>query len=240
LELDESNAAAHTALADVKKGYDWDLAGAEAEYQRALRLNPSHLLTRLWYAESLARMGRYGEALEESARALALDPVSPNSQGNRAMLFFRARRYDDAIRASQQALDLDPNFVNALWWQGLSYAGLRDFPRSVACLTRAIGMNDGPLFRALLGHVHGRAGEKEKALGILEEITTLAKRRYASPVDFAIVYAGMGDADSTFHWLETAYHARATRIHELPSMYFDNVRSDPRYPDLMRRVGLPL
>jgi len=239
LQLDESNAAAHNALADVKKGYDWDLAGAEAEYKRALQLNPSHLLTRLWYAECLTRMGRYDESIAESGRALALDPVSPGSYGNRAMLFFRARRYDEAIRAGQQALDLDPSFVNALWWQGLSYAGNRDFPKSIACLTKAIGMNDGPLFRGLLGHVYGRAGDRAKALSILEELTAMARQRYVSPVDFAVVYAGLGDADSTFLWLEKAYRTRATRIGELPSMYFDSVHSDPRYADLMRRIGLP-
>jgi len=155
------------------------------------------------------------------------------------MLLWRARRYDEAIREAQQALDLDPNFINALWWQGLSYAGKRDLPNSIACLTRAIGMNDGPLFRALLGHVYGRAGERAKALRILEELATMSRQRYVSPVDFAVVHAGLGDAGSTFHWLEKAYNTRATRIHELPLPYFDSLRSDPRYADLRRRVGLP-
>lgn len=149
-------------------------------------------------------------------------------------------RYDEAIRAGQQALDFDPRFVNALWWQGLSYAGIRDFPRSIACHTKAIGMNDGPLFRALLGHVYGRAGESAKARGILRELATMSERRFVSPMDFAVVYAGLGDADSTFLWLEKAYQTRATRISELRSMYFDSVRSDSRYADLMRRIGLPL
>jgi len=203
-------------------------------------LNPSHVLTRLWYAECLTRMGRYDEAIAESGRAIALDPVSPNGYGNRAMIFFRARRYDEAIRASQQALDLNPSFVNALWWQGLSYAGRRDFPKSIALLTKAAGMNNGPLFRSLLGHVYGRAGERAKAGGILDELAAMSKQRFVSPMDFAVVYAGLGDADSTFQWLEKAYQARATRIQELRSMYFDSVRSDPRYAGLMRRVGLPL
>jgi serine/threonine-protein kinase len=136
LELDESSAGAHNALADVKQGYDWNLGGAETEFKRALQLNPSHVLTRLWYAECLTRMGRHDEAVAESGRALALDPVSSNSYGNRAMIFFRARRYDEAIQAGQQALDLNPSFVNALWWQGLSYAGQRDFPKSIALLTK--------------------------------------------------------------------------------------------------------
>jgi TolB-like protein/DNA-binding winged helix-turn-helix (wHTH) protein len=240
LELDESNAGAHNALGDVKQGYDWDLPGAEAEFKRALKLNPSHLLTRFWYAESLTRMGRYDEAIAESGRALVLDPVSPASYGNRGMLFFRARRYDEAILASQRALDLDPSFINALWWQGLAYAGNRDFPKSIACLTRAIATNDGPVFRALLGHVYGRSGEKAKALAILEDLKTLSTQRYISPGYFAVVYAGIGDANSTFQWLENAYQTRAVSLQELPCMYFDSVRSDPRYPDLMRRIGLPL
>ena len=240
LELDDSSAGAHNALADVKKGYDWDLTGAEAEYKRALRLNPSHLLTHMWYAESLTRMGRYDEAIKESDLAIALDPVSPHSQSNRGMIFFRARRYDQAIQASQQALDLDPHYINALWWQGLSYAGKRDFPKSIDCLTKAIGMNDGPLFRALLAHVYGRAGEAAKARAILEQITVMSGQRYVSPVDFAVIYAGLGDADSTFRWLEKAYETRATRVGELTSLYFDSFRSDPRYADLMRRLGIPL
>jgi TolB-like protein/DNA-binding winged helix-turn-helix (wHTH) protein len=239
LELDESSAGAHNVLADVKKGLDWDLTGAEVEYKRALELNPSHLLSRLWYGECLIRAGREGQALEEMRKALQLDPVSPLSHSGHAMLLFRLRRYDEAIRISQHALELDPSFVNALWWQGLSYAGNRDFPKSIACLLKGIGMSEGPLFPALLGHVYGRSGERSKALGIVNQLTAMATKRFVSPVDFAIIHAGLGDANSTFAWLEKAYQARATRIQELPSMYFDSVRSDPRYADLLRRVGLP-
>ena len=238
LELDESNASAHNVLAEVKKGYDWDLAGAVTEYRRALQLNPSHLLTRLWYAECLTRMGRHEEALTEYGRALTLDPVSPLSSNSRAMYFLRTRRYDEAIRASQQALELDPQFINALWWQGLSYAGNRNFSKAIASLAKAVSMSEGPLFRALLGHVYGRAGERAKALGILKELTTMSMQRYVTPMDFAVIFAGLGDVDSTFQWLENAYETRATRVHELSWMYFDGVRSDPRYSDLIRRLGL--
>ena len=239
LELDPSNASAHNALANVQQGYDWDLAAAGAEYRRALQLNPSHLLTRMWYAEHLTRAGRYEEAISESGHALELDPISPLSLGNRAMVFFRSRRYDEAIQSSRKALDLDPMFVNALWWEGLSYAGKGDFPKAIATLTKAVGMNDGPLFRALLGYVYARAGDRPKAFGILEELTRISKQTFVSPMDFAILYAGMGDANLTFQWLEKAYRSRETRIHELRSMEFDSVRSDPRYADLMRRIGLP-
>ncbi len=239
LELDPLNAGARNALANVKDGHDWDLAGGEAQYRQALQLKPSRLLTRLWYAEHLTRLGRFDAALEEAARALALDPVSPISHVSRAMLFVRARRYGEAIQASQQALDLDPGSVNALWWQGLAYAGKGELPKAIAVLQKAAAMNGGPLFRALLGHVYGRAGERAKARLVLEELAQMARTRYVSPVDFAVVHAGLGDADSTFLWLEKAYQSRATRIHELRSMYFDSFRADPRYAALMRRIGLP-
>jgi TolB-like protein/Tfp pilus assembly protein PilF len=239
LELDDSNAAAHTALGDVIKGYDWDLAGAEAEFRRAIQLNPSDLLTRLWYADCLARMNRYEEALAESRRAIALDPVSPISHNNRAMLLWRARRFDEAIRSSKDALALEPNFVNALWWQGLSYAAKRQFSEAIASLTKAAGMSRGPLFQALLAHVYGRAGEGDKARSILDGLYREAKQSYVSPVDFAVVYAGLGEVDAAFEWLEKAYQSRTTRIHELPLAYFDSIRSDARYAELVRRVGLP-
>jgi len=239
LRLDDSNAGAHNALASVKEGYDWDWAGAEAEYRYALQLNPSRLLTRLWYAAFLAHVGRYSEAIEESGRALALDPISPIAHCNRAMLFFRARRYEEAIGAAREALELDPSFVNAIWWQSVAYAGNHDYSTSIMSLERALSMSHGPVFRALLGHVYALAGERRKALGTLEELKALSKEGYVSPVDFAIVYSGLNNTDSTFEWLEVAYRARATRLQELPSMYFDNVRSDPRYSDLMKRMGIP-
>lgn len=238
LELDDSNADAHTALADVKQGYDWDLRGAEAEFKRSLQLNPSQLVTRWWYAECLSRMKRYDESIAQSAQALELDPVSAATLTNRAMILFRARRYDESIQASRQALELDPNIINAVWWQGVSYAGKGNYPVAVACLTTAITMNDGPLFRALLGYVHGLAGHRAKALASLDELTAMDRKRFVSPIDFAIVCAGMGDVHGAFQWLESAYKARSVRILELPSLYFDKLRPDPRYADLLRRIGL--
>lgn len=101
-------------------------------------------------------------------------------------------------------------------------------------------MNDAPLFRSLLGYVYARAGENGKALAILAELTKSSQARFVSPVDFALVYAGLGDTNSTFDWLEKAYQARASRVHEIAAPSFDGFRSDPRYADLRRRVGLPL
>ena len=106
-------------------------------------------------------------------------------------------------------------------------------------MTKAIAVNDGPLLKALLGYVYGCAGDRAAALAMLEEITILAQQRYVSPIDFAVIYAGLDDAESTFQWLEAGYRDRATRIHELSSMYFDNFREDPRFASLLSRIGLP-
>jgi Predicted integral membrane protein len=241
LKLDESNAHAHRVLAEIQKGYDWDLGGAVLEYRRALQLNPNQMLSHLRYADCLSRMERHSEALAEVELGRRLDPVSPMINGFRAMVLFRARRFGDAIGAARQALELDPVFVNALWWQGMSYAGKQDYTAAIDCLTKAVQMSDNPLFRALRGHVYGLAGERSKALRAIEEHTEeeTAKRRYVSPVDFAILHAGLGDANATFHRLEEAYQARSPRIHELTFMYFDRIRSDARYSEFVRRVGLP-
>jgi TolB-like protein/DNA-binding winged helix-turn-helix (wHTH) protein len=239
LALDESNASAHDALGDVKQSYDYDIAGAAAEFRRALHLNPIHLLTRLRYAENLTRSKEYDRAIEETARTVALDPVSPISHVSRSMIFFRARRYDESIQESRRALELDPSNVNAFWWQGVAFAGKRDLGNAIAALTKGLVLNEGPLLRGYLGYVYAQAGHKEKALAILNELIALSRQRFVSPVDYALIHAGFGDADSTFTWLEKAYQAHETRI-ELSSLYYDQFRWDPRYANLMRRMGLPL
>ena len=205
---------------------------------RSLELNPSHLLTRLWYAEYFSRLGRDEEALAESARALALDPVSPLSHNNRAMILWAAHRFDDAVREARRALELDPNFVNAYWWMGAAQAHQGDLPKAIESFARGLAMSDGTVFRGLLGHAYGLAGQKAKALELLAEIEKIARNRYVSPVDLAVIHAGLGEADSTFQWMETAFRTRATRVHELRRPYFDKFKSDPRYTDLLRRTGL--
>jgi tetratricopeptide (TPR) repeat protein len=238
LQLDESNAAALNALADIKKGLDWDLEGAEKEQRRALELSPSHLLTRLWHADTLSRMERHDEALSESARAVALDPVSAISHNNRAMLLWRARRYDEAIREAQVALDLEPGHVNALWWQGLAFAGKGDFQNSLATLQRGLETSHAPMFVGSLGFVHGLSGDSKKAHRALDELHNMAKTRYVSPANFATVYAGLGEAGAVFLWLEKAYEARDGRVQQLVWPIFDRFRNDPHYQNLKNRIGL--
>ena len=238
LAIDSSSAAAHTALADVKKGHEWDLAAAESEYRLALQSDTNHVLARVWYADCLSRMNRHDEALKIHEPLLSSDPVSPQTYGVRSMLLCRARRYDEGIQSSQQALELAPFFINARWWQGLSQAGNGDLRAALDSFAKAAAADPGPIFRALKGHVYGLSGERSKALGLVNELTAMAKIRFVSPMDFAIVYAGLGDADATFHWLAEARRTRAARMHEVAWLYFDRLRKDSRYTPLLTSVGL--
>jgi TolB-like protein/DNA-binding winged helix-turn-helix (wHTH) protein/Flp pilus assembly protein TadD len=240
LGLDETIAEAHTMLADIKKGYDWDWTGAEAEYKRALELNPSYSLAREWYAEYLSKMERHEEAIAEARRARQLDPVTANSNIILGLVLYRARRYDESLVAVQKALELHPLNPGALWIEAWSHEQKRELPEAISELEKAINLSGGiSLYRALLGHAYALAGKRAKALAILDELKALSGKRYVSPLDIAIVYTGLGDRNAAFEWLEKAYEERTMRIQELAEPHFDSLRSDPRFPDLMRRIGLP-
>jgi TolB-like protein/DNA-binding winged helix-turn-helix (wHTH) protein/Tfp pilus assembly protein PilF len=239
LELDESVAEAHNTLAEVKRGYDWDWTGAEAEYKRALELNPSYSLAHSGYAGVLSNMGRHEEAIAQARRARELDPISVSSNTALGRILFRARRYDDSITACQKAVALDPHDASPLWWMALSHEQKRELPEAIAELEKAVILSGtGTLSRGLLANAYALVGETGKAMSVLNELKELSRKRYVSPVDMAIVYTGLGDRNSAFLWLEKAYQEHAMRIQELPEPIFDSLRSDPRFGDLMRRLGL--
>jgi TolB-like protein/Tfp pilus assembly protein PilF/predicted Ser/Thr protein kinase len=239
LELDETLADAYAALGQVSKQYEWDWAKAETMYKRALELNPNSWLAHVWYAGLLSTIGRFDEAIKLDMRARELDPISVNSSTFLGRDLYRARRYDDAIRACQEGLELDPDDVLALWFQARAEVANHQFPDAIMKLEKAVRLSDGSIYRALLANAYASAGQRGKALDILEQIKALSKQRYVSPIDMAVIYTGLGDRDSAFEWLEKAYQERAARIQEVSEPLFDSLRSDPRFPGLMRRIGLP-
>jgi TolB-like protein/tetratricopeptide (TPR) repeat protein len=240
LELDETLADAYAALGQVSKQYEWDWAKAETMYKRALELNPSSWLARGWYAGLLSTIGRFEQSIKLDMEARDLDPISANSGTFLGRDLYRARRYDEAIRACQEALELDPDHLLALRFQAQSLEQNHQFPEAIAKLKRAVSLSDGPIYRGQLAHAYALAGNRAKALEILEQLKTLSKEKYVVPVDIAIIYTGLGDQNSAFQWLEKAYQERTARITELSEAHFDGLRSDPRFPDLMKRIGLPL
>jgi TolB-like protein/Tfp pilus assembly protein PilF len=240
LELDSTLADAYAVLGQVSKQYERDWAEAERMYRRALDLNPAGWLARGWYAGLLSSTGRFDEAIKLDTQARALDPISVNSGTFLGRDLYRARRYDEAIKACQEALELDPRHVVALWFLAQSLEQKHQFPEAIARLQTATSLSDGPPYRAHLANAYALTGNRAKALKILEELTARSNERYVVPLDIALIYTGLGDRDSAFQWLEKAYQERAARITELAEPHFDSLRSDPRFADLMRRIGLPL
>ena len=239
LELDETVAAAHNALAVIHILYEWDWAAAEAECIRAVQLSPNDSVTHVHLADYMSIQARHDEAIAEYKLALELDPISCMYIGFFGLILHRARRYDEAIAQCQKALEIDPNYANAMWFMALSLEQKGQLAASIANLEKADSLHAGPPVRALLGRAYALAGEPTKAEDILEELKTLSQQQYVSPFDIAVVHAGLGDMTSTFQRLEEAYQQRVFRIIELTFPMFDNLRSDARWQDLVRRIGLP-
>jgi TolB-like protein/Tfp pilus assembly protein PilF len=238
LELDETIAVAHNALAAIHIFYDWDWGAAEAECRRAVELSPGDSVTRTHLADYMSIRARHEEAIAEFNRALELDPISPLRRGFFGLLLYRARRYDESIAQCQTALEIDPNYPNALWFMALALEQRGQLTESIAKLKQAVNLSTGPHYRALLARAYALAGERTQALNILDELRALSQQRYVSPFDIAVIYVGLNDLSSAFQWLEDAYRHRVFRIIELTLPMFDSLRPDPRWQDLVRRIGL--
>jgi TolB-like protein/Flp pilus assembly protein TadD len=239
LELDEALTAAHNALAAVHILYDWDWAKAEAQCHQAIQLSPGSPVARAHMADFMSIQGRHDEAVAEFRRVLALDPISRVYLGHFGLILYRARRYDEAIEQCQKALEVDANYANALWFLAISLEQKGRLAESIAILEKATGVSGGGLhYRALLGRAYALAGERQRSGAIVEELEALSKAIYVSPFDIAIVYLGLGDKTSAFRWLEEAYRQRVFRLIELTMPMFDDLRRDPRWENLVKRIGL--
>ena len=239
LALDESISIAHNALAAVHVLYEWDWASAEAECMRAVQLNPGDSQTHVHLADYMSIQARHDQAIVEMTRGLELDPMSRVNRAFFGLVLYRARRYDESIAQCLKAIEIDPYYPNALWFLSLSLEQKGQFTASIGELEKAVNLAPAPYFRALLARAHALGGDRLKAQRILEDLHTLSRRQYVSPFDFAVIHYGLGDLTSTFHWLGEAYQQRVFRIVELTLPMFDGLRSDPRWQDLVKRIGLP-
>jgi TolB-like protein/DNA-binding winged helix-turn-helix (wHTH) protein/Tfp pilus assembly protein PilF len=240
LELDDSLAEAHRSLAPVLLWYDWDLAASERENQRALELNPGDAESYRVYGTFLYVTGRSNEAIAMNRRAQELDPFSPANAVNVAMGYFSARQYDQAIKACQKALELDPAFIPAHRWLGLTYEGQGKFPEAIAEFKLTVELSPGNQgYLENLARLYAVAGKTTEARRILAQLRGLSKTRYVSPLQFGLIYAALGERDQAFAWLEKALEDRNGSLLALSTApWFDPLRSDPRFTDLVRRIGL--
>jgi len=203
IEIDNQLAEAHTSLASNLADYDWDWAGAETEFQTALRLNPNSAITHSFYAHLLRQEGKFEEAIREARLGVELDPVSAQGAFLLAQTLFEARDYDEALSQLRKALDLEPRFWPAHLYLGKTLAAQGQYQEAIVELRKAQNFTAEPY--ATIGYVYGRMGRAADARKVIADLQEQLKKGYVAPTNFAKVYIGLGDKDQAFAWLEKGY-----------------------------------
>ena len=231
VELDDNLAEAHTAAGSYKIAeFDW--TGAEREFKRAIQLDPNYPTAHLWYGFFLEGMGRQDENIAEKKRALELDPLNVEINAGLGDALFNAGQYDKAIEQELKALELNPRSQGAHQYLGQVYLAKGMFDNAISEFQMAWS-------KGSLGHAYAVSGRRAEAHKTLAELVEASKRRYVSPLDIALIYVGLDEKDRAFQWLEKAYKEHVTYLIFLRvDQRYSALRSDPRFQDLLRRVGL--
>lgn len=241
IEKDDRVAEAHGALALAKMHYDWDFAGAEREFKRGIELNPSDADIHHDYAHYLMAMGRTAESVAETKRAVELNPLGGALTSCLCWHSFAARDYDDAVRLATAFLVRQPNNAWEHTILGWTYEQKRMPDEAVAQLQQAVAeSNSRPFFLAALGHAYASAGRKRDAEHVLQTLSKRSKDSYVSAFDIGGIYAGLGDKEKAFFWLDKAATERSSfLVYSKWEPRLDPLRADPRFPQLLKRIGLP-
>jgi serine/threonine protein kinase/tetratricopeptide (TPR) repeat protein len=244
LELDDTLAEAHAALG-YAAFFDWDWPTTEREFKRAIELNPNSAVSHVRYAEYLGTIGRFNEGMAEAQRAQELDPLSATIATELGFAYLPTRRYDEAIAQFQKALDLDPNAAALRASLAWAYAMKRMYPQAlaeydkIADQDKAVAAENSSVAGGL-GWVYAVSGRRADALKIAQEFSDLSSHAYVDFYAVAEIYAGLGDKDESFRLLEKAYQQHSPTMCFLGSdWHWYGMRSDPRFADLLRRMGLP-
>ncbi|MGB8888479.1 MAG: protein kinase [Candidatus Korobacteraceae bacterium] len=241
LQLDPDLAEAHTPLAALLWLDDWEWDKSQIEFKRSLELSPTYATANHWYAEYLMTMGRHEEAMVRMKKGQDLDPLSLIISVAVGWALYFARQYDDAIEQLRRTVDLDPNYPVTYWILGLLLRKTGCYELAITEGEKGVQLSGGsPLMRAALAHTLGTAGMTKEALQILDDLTKLAKQKYVAPYFFAGIYIGLGENERAIEYLQKCYEEHShwlIYLHLDPSM--DDLRDNPAFQDLLRRVGLP-
>ena len=238
MALDDRSAEAHLALAIVH-WFSWEFAAAEPDYRRAVELNPNFRNAPEAYSNYLVSMGRFSEALDEDHRALELDPLSLDANLQEGVVFEAQRDYDKAIARLRKTLEIDPNFGLAYNYLARCYEAKGMYDKSMDAEERLLTLFGQPEAAAELKKVYATSGMKGVHQRSIAQDSDSAKPGY-NPAGVAENYALLGDKDNAFRWLEKAYQQHASELIFLKvDPEWDGLRSDPRYADLIHRIGFP-
>ena len=238
IDLDSELGEAHGSLAHVRL-HDWDWEGLEADFERALDLNPAQAIVYYWYGEFLMSRGRPEEAIAVTQKAQQTDPLSPVIGSSLAMILYLARRYDQAAVVLERTREINPDHFLPHLRMGLIRIQQRKYDEAILELQTAVSLADQSTETlAALAMAYAAAGKKKPARQILAKLQQLAGKRYVLPYNVAKIHAAGADRDKAFEWLERAYEGGNPDLIELNSEpIFDGLRGEPKFSDLMRRIG---
>ena len=240
LELDDRLGEAHNSLAIIKMYFDWDYAGAEQEFQRAIALNPGSGPIHMWYGWYLGLMGRFDESFKEMQGAQERDPLSAANNSGIGIVFHWSRQPERAIEQFRKVLELNPNYLIARSFLAEAYEQKGDFVSAIATIEKIQQSETDPLTLSTVGYVYAKSGDRHKALEILNEFVKRSNQEYVPAFSFAQIYAGLGDNEQALAWLDKACNERAVWIPFLKvDLKFDPLRSNPRFQELLKKVGFP-
>jgi TolB-like protein/DNA-binding winged helix-turn-helix (wHTH) protein/Tfp pilus assembly protein PilF len=239
LELDSALGEAHNSLAFCLDGFDWDFDSAGKEFRRAIELNPGYATAHHWYAWHLSLLGRYDEAIPEMRKAESLDPLSLIINADLAELLVLAHSYDQSIQQSRKTIEMDSNFALAHIQLAQAYLAKHMNEEAVAELQKAVQLSGGsPTSIANLARAYVATGKRSEAQKLLSDLKKRSSPSSSYAAEISVIYAALGDTDQAMNWLEKGYEERFN-----PGVLlrpgFDPIRSDPRFEDLVRRIGFP-
>jgi TolB-like protein len=241
LGIDNDIAEAHVSMGYISFIYDGNWAAAGKHFEQALALNPAYSRAHTFYALYLSSLGRSEEALEVAKHAVDLDPASPAVSHSLAVQLYLARKFERAIEQTHGTLDMDANFAISYAVLGEAYLARGMYREGLSALEKySVLSRRCSASLALLGYSQARLGERKQAIQIIDELKAASKKSFVPALWFALIYAGLEEKDQAFTWLEKALEERFNRLAYLKvEALWDPLRSDPRFADLLRRVGSP-
>jgi len=241
LKLDDSLAEAHASLAFVEMHYEWNWKESEKEFRRAIELNPNYATAHQWFAYWLMAQGRPDESIAENELARKADPLSIIIRTDAADLLCAAGRFDEAIQKAKEAMDLDPDFRLGHYFLGLAYSGKQMYPEALEEYQKGVAADSKDEWSLSgLGWVYALMHDRMKAEEIIRRLGQDARERPDLALEIAIIYSALGEKNEAFAWLEKAYQNRDGGLMLVNSYwYFGQIRSDPRYAELVKKIGLP-